>query len=137
MRRLSLIVMMLVLAGCQAPENGFMDPPAPLASVQPLERLTRTRIPPSARTVEQAASWLLEPSGYRLLLVCAGCPAEAAEIGRKPVSPLGLKLQLTTIKRALVLVAGSDVRLLVDDQSRLVSFGYQPMPGPVKREEGR
>lgn len=137
MKRLPLITIMVVLAGCQASAPGLMDAPTPLASVQPLERLTRTRLPPSARTVEQAASWLLEPSGYRLLLVCAGCPAEAAEIGRKPVSPLGLKPQLTTIKRALVLVAGSDVRLLVDDQSRLVSFGYQPKPGPVKREEER
>lgn len=137
MMRLPMIAIMLVLVACQGPALGPMDTPTPLPSVQPLERLTRTRIPPSARTVEQAASWLLEPSGYRLLLVCDGCPAEAAEIGRKPISPLGLKPQLTTVKRALVLVAGSDVRLLVDDQARLVSFGYQPMPGPVKREEGR
>lgn len=137
MKRLSLIAIMLALAGCQAPAPDFTDMPAPLASVQPLERLTRTRIPPSSRTVEQAASWLLEPSGYRLALTCTGCPTEAAEIARKPISPLGLKPQLTTIKRALVLVAGSDVRLVVDDQARLVSFGYQPVPGPAVQEEGR
>lgn len=137
MKRLAPIAALLVLAGCQASSPSLVDTPAPLPSVQPLERLTRTRIPPSVRTVEQAASWLLEPSGYRLLLVCSGCPVEAAEIGRKPVSPLGLKPQLTTIKRALILVAGSDVRLLVDDQSRLVSFGYLPAPGPVSREEGK
>ncbi|MGE5515983.1 MAG: hypothetical protein ACM31D_09185 [Bacteroidota bacterium] len=135
MTRLPVIALALWLAACQAPAPGFPDAPEPLASAQPLERLTRTRIPPSARTVEQAASWLLEPSGYHLVLVCDGCPSEAVEIGRKPVSPLGLKPQITTIKRALVLVAGSEVRLLVDDKSRLVSFGYQPMPGRVMRED--
>jgi len=132
MRRLALIAVLLALAACQpmpqgATESTTLAPP----KVAPLDMLTRTRIPPSARNVEQAAAYLLEPTGYRLALSCVGCPAEAAEIGRKPISPLGLRSQLTTIKRALVLVAGSDAHLVVDDRARLVSLGYQPASGLV------
>jgi len=135
MTRLAAVAIILALAACQpmppaALETTSIAPP----TVPPLEMLTRTRIPPSAHTVEQAASYLLEPAGYRLVLSCAGCPAEAAEIGRKPISPLALKPQLTTIKRALVLVAGSDAHLVVDDNARLVSFGYQPPPARVSLE---
>jgi len=129
-------VLMLALAACQPmpPPSDMAAVPSPPPTVPPLELLTRTRIPPSARTVEQAAAYLLEPTGYRLALSCAGCPAEAAEIARKPVSPLALKPQLTTIQRALVLVAGSEVHLLVDDKTRLVSFATQPPSGPVSLE---
>lgn len=115
------------LAACQsAPDPGAARPgprPPPQA-LPPLELLTRMTLPANVSTVRDAAAHLLEPTGYRLALDCAGCPPEAAEIGRKPVSPLGLRPELTTVKRALVLVAGSRTRLVVDDQARVVSYGY-------------
>lgn len=125
MKRLTVSAVLLLLAACQSPSDGSdssaVAPPTP---VPPLDMLTRMTLPAKVATVEEAAAYLLEPSGYRLAVSCAGCPPEAAEIARKPISPLGLKPQLTTIKRALVLIAGSDARLIVDDQRREVSFGY-------------
>lgn len=99
-------------------------------------------LPAVVTTVRDAATHLLESTGYHLALECGGCPPEAPEIGRKPISSLGLRPELTTVKRALVLVAGSRTRLVVDDQARVVSCGYldqggaPPAAGPVEPRPG-
>lgn len=69
------------LGACTTP------PPVPpaatpvVAAPQRLDAQTvRLYLPPSVRTVGQAAAWLLDGSGYDLVLYCAACPPRAAEI---------------------------------------------------------
>jgi hypothetical protein len=95
-----------------------------LQPVPPLGMLTRMSIPAEDDTVAKAASFLLEPAGYHLAEVCTSCPTEAKEISEKPVSPLALRPQLTTIRRALVLVGGSRTRIIIDETNRRVAYGW-------------
>jgi hypothetical protein len=122
-----------LLSGCAEISDLRADLPLLTAPdpqpVPPLELLTRLQLPAYVHTVHDAADYLLEPSGYRLVTTCDLCPAEGAEIARKPISPLGLHPQITTIKRAVLLVSGSGVHLLVDDSARQVAFAYaSPSP---------
>jgi hypothetical protein len=129
---LALLAMGLV-TGCADIERlreeiPLLPPPAPVA-LPPLERITRLQLPAYVHTVQDAAEYLLEPSGYRLVTTCPHCPSEGPEIARKPVSPLGLHPQLTTITRAVLLISGSGVHLLVDDDAKQVAFAYaSPSP---------
>ena len=127
-RTLLIAAATLALSGCtEIPQLAHALPilvapdPKPLP---PLELLTRLQLPGSVHTVRDAAEYLLEPSGYRLVTGCEHCPAEGSEIARKPISPLGLRPQITTIKRAVLLVSGSGVHLLVDDDAKEVAFAY-------------
>jgi hypothetical protein len=132
MRRLALATL-VALSGCaelpQLPvEIPFMAQADPSALPQ-LDLVTRLQLPAYVHTVQDAAEYLLEPSGYRLVTTCPRCPPEAPEIARKPISPLGLHPQLTTIKRAVLLVSGSGVHLLVDDDAKQVTVAYaSPSP---------
>lgn len=125
-RALLSIALLTGLSGCAMID--FTDPPPPAApahvAVSPLDGLTRLQLPDSVANVHDAVQFLLAPTGYRLVTRCPGCAAEAAEIAAKPISPLASRPQLTTIERALILVAGSRTRLVVDDRAREVSFAY-------------
>lgn len=113
------------LGACTTP------PPVPpaaapvVAAPQRLDAQTvRLYLPPSVRTVGQAAAWLLDGSGYDLVLYCAACPPRAAEIAADPVSPLAYARpsELTSKTRALLLVLGGAGRVIIDDRLRLVTF---------------
>jgi hypothetical protein len=120
MSRTFLLLPLLALAACQIPEAaiGVAEP------TSPLDQMTRLEIPAYADTVGKAADFLLEPIGYRTVQGCSACPREAAEITAKPVSPLALRPQFTTVGRALVLVGGSRTRIVVDPRTRLVSYAW-------------
>jgi hypothetical protein len=117
-----------LLAGCSTLDNfaavgaAQLAAPEPPKAIPPLELRTRLVLPPDIKTVAQAAQYLLEPTGYKLVLSCRYCPTDSAAIATKPISPLGLKSQVTTIERALILVAGSNVRLQIDDDAKIVSY---------------
>jgi hypothetical protein len=132
MRRLVLITLIAgAIGGCAdlpklPSELAFLTPAEPLPA---LDLITRLQLPAHVHTVQDAADYLLEPSGYRLVTTCPQCPPEGPEIARKPISPLGLHPQLTTIKRAVLLISGSGVHLLVDDDAKQVAFAYaSPSP---------
>ncbi len=120
MTRSPFLLLPLFMAACAS------QPPvaASLQPVPPLDMLTRMAIPAEDDTVAKAAAFLLEPAGYHLAEGCASCPTEAKEIGEKPVSPLALRPQLTSIRRALVLVGGSRTRIIVDESNRRVAYGW-------------
>ena len=44
------------------------------------------------------------PTGYILALNCPACPSEAKTIAQDPISPLALKSELTTVRRAIALI---------------------------------
>ena len=125
------------LGACAAAPPSAAPAPAPAAPepVYPLDQTTRRELPPTVRTVQQAAAYLLEPTGYHLVTVCGNCPPESAEIAAKPISPLAFAGHpfLTSITRALILVGGSRTRLVVDDQTHLVRYSYLPAPQEAAR----
>jgi hypothetical protein len=129
MRRiLPVMLLAAALGGCSS-MSSIADQlplvsPMPTEKVAPLDLLTRMQLPAYVHTVQDAVDYLLEPSGYHLVTSCAQCPPEGLEIARKPISPLGLNQQITTIKRAVLLVSGSGVHLLVDDDAKQVAFSY-------------
>lgn len=120
MSRACLLFLSIALAACQMPGAETASP----ARLSPLDTMTRMEIPASADTVGKAADYLLRPVGYRVVEGCGTCPPEAAEIAAKPVSPLALRPQFTTIGRALVLVGGSRTRVVVDPEAGRVAYGW-------------
>lgn len=120
MSRALFLLLPLCLAACADQE--YVS--ATLAPVPPLDMLTRMAIPAEDDTVAKAAAFLLEPTGYHLAEECSSCPVEAREIGEKPVSPLALRPQLTSIRRALILVGGSRTRIIVDQNNRRIAYAW-------------
>ena len=92
------------------------------ASSAGLKAQVRFELPPNAKTVAQAASWLLEPHGYRLVLSGATAPREASAIALQPL-PAGLpKGRVMTIEEALLAITESDQAVVIDNDNQLVSF---------------
>lgn len=90
-------------------------------AVNQLKLGTQLALPDSVRTVQQAANYLLTPTGYSLMVPNDGF-REAVSILNRPVSLDARGTGLTTIESALLIVAGEDVRLVVDHVNKLVSF---------------
>ncbi|WP_282611041.1 hypothetical protein [Pelagibius sp. Alg239-R121] len=117
---------LILLSACANPKTPPITTATPAATQQTpgLNMLTRLKIPEDYKTVGQAAAWLLRPTGYLLVVDCPGCAPEAVRLADDPISPLAVRPELTSVTRALLLVLGSDGRLIVDHENRLVSFGF-------------
>ena len=90
----------------------------------------RLRIPPEARSVGDLTEYLLESTGYQLVLYCRGCPDEAPRIAADPISPIAYVAQGRTMRaeRAIKLALGLKSRLVVDPELRSLSFEFLPSP---------
>lgn len=115
----------LALAGCAAPRSATavvtpetIRPPVATG----LDTLVRMKLPDNLPNVEAAARFVLRGSGYAFTTYCAHCPPKAPTIAKEPVSPLAYTGGITTVRRALLLVGGSKVRLVVDDRAKLVTY---------------
>ena len=136
---LSLGLAAVILSGCSVAGNKSLETSSTdlvIEEVEPvvledvgLGSLTRMNFPSDLLTVGEAVNWLLKPTEYELRLTCPGCSPDAYLITSDPVSPLAFPGQITTIRRALVLVAGSDSRLVVDETNKLVSFDFMEGQG--------
>lgn len=97
-----------------------VKPPKPDLRTQTV----RMTLPAEALTVGEAAEYILDGSGYSLVLYCRQCPKTAPAIAAEPVSPLAYAKpnELTSAARALLLVLGDGHRLIIDDTIHLVTF---------------
>ena len=99
------------------------------AGYSPLKIGTALNLPREITNVGQAAQYLLEPIGYKVVV-----PNEAQQstlaILNRPVSPVAAKYGLTTIENALLVLIGEDSRLVVDYTHKLISF--EPLPGGAR-----
>jgi len=82
---------------------------------------TTLNVPDNLRTVQQAANYLLTPTGYSLVVPTQGF-REAAAILNRPVTLESRQAGFASIESALLIIAGDDVRLVVDHANKLVSF---------------
>ena len=128
----------LLLVACATPQAPMPPATEPLVfatgeGVGPPGLRTRVRldVPPGIETVSEAARYILEPTGYQVVLHCDGCPAEAPAIGGDPVSPLAYVApsKMMTAERAVLLILGNDARLVVDHELRSLSFEFMPAGG--------
>lgn len=82
---------------------------------------TQLALPDAIKTVEQATQYLIAPTGYSLMLPNASMRETAAILNRG----LSQQVRITgyaTIENALLIIAGDDVRLVVDHENKLLSF---------------
>lgn len=119
-----LVLLGAVVSGCSTGEKAPIQEPEAQLQLSELDGMTRLNFPERFETVAEAARWLLKPTGYQLRATCPGCSKEASKILEDPISPLAYVDRMTTIKRALALVAGTDCRLVVDEENRLVSYDF-------------
>jgi hypothetical protein len=120
------ILIALTLSACAPVTNvtttrTALSPASPASS---LDAQVRVALPADLVSVQQATEFLLQHSGYQLALRCPKCDPAAPLIAAKPISPLAYAKpgQITSIKRALVLVLGNDDALVIDASTRTVSF---------------
>lgn len=98
--------------------------PEPLPTVSSMTIVTRLEYPKSAKTVQEAAEYILRPTGYHLVVDCPNCGPEAREIAEKPPSPLSLRPEITTIARALILIGGSRTAIVVDADHHAIAYTW-------------
>ncbi|WP_157871105.1 hypothetical protein [Gluconacetobacter diazotrophicus] len=129
MKRAFWLLSALGLAACAE------KPAAPLPTVSSMTMVTRLEYPTNAKTVADAARFILRPTGYHLVTQCPNCPPEAQIIADKPISPLGLNPQITTVSRALILIGGSRTALLVDPDHKAIAYTWA-QPGASYLSQG-
>jgi hypothetical protein len=119
-----LAILASLLGACAAPPGA-----RPVSAIKPAKpdlrsQTVRMALPPDAYTVGDAAEYLLDGSGYSLVLFCKQCPKAAPRLAAEPVSPLAFAKpnETTSATRALLLILGEGRRLIVDDTLRLVTF---------------
>lgn len=92
-----------------------------------LESRIRLDIPKDKITVIDGVNHVIAGLGYSVELYCGGCPTEAPRIAYDPISPLAFAKpgEITTVERALIAILGSDARIVVDHNDRLISFEHR------------
>lgn len=90
---------------------------------QGLQIRTGMTFPKQVLTVRDLALYLLEPSDYKLVVV-SGRRAEAMQILARLVPKEVMDGSIKTIEDALLLAAGKDVNLVVDQKNKMVTFEY-------------
>lgn len=83
----------------------------------------RATFPPDIRTVGQATRYLLEPTGYKLLLNDPA-PYESEEIASQPISKNALSSKVYPVEDVILRLVGKDNRIIIDHENKLVSFEY-------------
>lgn len=102
------------------------DAPPPAPTVTPpadeFDNLVRLDFPEDIQTVDHAAQYLLTGSGYQIDWQCGQC-TYSNFLKDKPVSPLAFRpQQVTTLRRALVIIVGSEGQLIVNRDTKRVSL---------------
>lgn len=88
-----------------------------------LKMQTRTIYPDEIVSIEGAMVYLLEPSGYQLVVypVVNTAPKESSVIVAQALSPLARTREVMTIEKALLQVIGNENALVVDHEHKLIS----------------
>ena len=116
-----MIASALALSGCL----GRAEVPAAKTAVRTadkFEAFVRLDFPQDIVTVEDAATYLLTGTGYKLDWSCTDCNRVRA-LRTKPVSPLARRPQLVaSLKTALVLIVGTKGRISIDRDAQTVTL---------------
>ena len=97
------------------------------AAFNPLHQQIRLSWPATITTVNEAATYLLVPTGYRVTL----SPDERSETARilsRKIAPSAYEHRTMNVDDALLTIAGDDVVLYVDHEHKLISFAFTRRP---------
>lgn len=128
------VALMGLVAGCAslpepegAEERIAVEPQAGIHA-RGLATRVRLRVPPTVTNVGELTDYLLESTGYQLVLYCKGCPEDAPRIARDPISPLAFVSEGKTMRaeRAIKLALGMKARMVIDHEVRSLSFEFLP-----------
>ena len=86
-----------------------------------LELKTRTNYPKSMTTVYDAATYILEPYGYKVEITSRYAP-DAYKISTKPITPLARTARTMSIYDALQALIGVENTIVVDHKNKLIAF---------------
>lgn len=82
----------------------------------------QANLPKQMTYVEQAVTYLLEPTGYRLVYVDDENRKELISILSKPIPMIARDAGLMSVQDALLLVIGEGARMLVDHKNAYIAF---------------
>jgi len=91
------------------------------SAADPLSWLIRTTYPSEVKTVLQAAEYLTEHTGYRVV-VRYPAPLDSLQIASQPVPPIAHLNRTMSVSDALLVLIGNDNSLVVDQEHKLLSF---------------
>lgn len=94
--------------------------------INPLSLHVRTVYPEDVKTVGDAARYLLEPTGYRLV-VDYPAPTDSVRLVERKVPPIAKIHRTMPVLDALQILIGSDNWIVVDRNHKLISFSEEAM----------
>ncbi len=89
--------------------------------IDPLSLYARTVYPEDVRTVGDAALYLLEPTGYQLV-IAHPAPKDAISIYQRKIPPIAKVHRTMPIIDALQILIGNDNWIVIDKNHKLISF---------------
>ncbi|WP_134460079.1 hypothetical protein [Pseudomonas aeruginosa] len=89
--------------------------------IDPLSLYARTVYPEDVRTVGDAARYLLEPTGYQLVIAYPA-PKDAISIYQRKLPPIAKVHRTMPIIDALQILIGNDNWIVIDRNHKLISF---------------
>ena len=89
--------------------------------LDPLSLYARTVYPEDVKTVGDAAQYLLEPTGYKLVTAYPA-PSDAISLVNDRVPPIAKVHRTMPIIDALQILIGNDHWIVIDRNHRLISF---------------
>jgi hypothetical protein len=128
-RQLIASVAMCALSACMnhpaTQLKTIVAPKPPNPAPSNLDALVRLDLPTVVKTIGEATTYVLSGTGYQFVDECQGCSAYAKIIAQDPISPLGFMNETMTLKRALLMIAGGNIRLVIDEKHKMIS--YEPI----------
>ena len=88
----------------------------------------QVNLPRQMKYVEQAVTYLLEPTGYRLVYLDEDNRRELISILSKPIPMIARDSELMSVQDALLLVIGEGARMLVDHKNAYIAFELASKP---------
>ncbi|ENZ3603409.1 MULTISPECIES: hypothetical protein [Pseudomonas] len=89
--------------------------------IDPLSLYARTVYPEDVKTVGDAARYLLEPTGYQLVVVYPA-PKDAVDMYQRKIPPIAKIHRTMPIIDALQILIGNDNWIVIDRNNKLISF---------------
>lgn len=90
-------------------------------NVDPTSLYVRTVWPDGINTVGQAITYILEPSGYKLLLDYPA-PSDAYKLANEPIPPIAKIHRTMPVIDAIQILIGTDNFIFIDHRNKLISF---------------
>lgn len=93
-----------------------------LPEVDTINVAVRTIYPPEMNTVQDAATWLLEPLEYKIITDYPA-PSTASLILSQQIPAVAKMHRTMPVLHALQLLIGEDNTIILDKKHRLITFG--------------